>query len=110
MKPFLIAVVALCLLHIPVGAAQSPRGPTPQQNQEERKKQRLQEKEAREKRHAAVQTLMDAKDKNHDGSLSKEEYIAGEADAAAAAKKFDKYNKNQDRVLSKGEIVDSLGL
>ncbi|MCX6866858.1 MAG: hypothetical protein NTV46_11710 [Verrucomicrobia bacterium] len=102
MNPFVITLVAIALLHTTVGAAP--------QTQDERNKQRLQEKEVREKRRAAVQAVLDDKDKNHDGSLSKEEYIAGEADPAAAAKKFDKYNKNRDRVLTKGEIADSLAL
>ncbi len=102
MKPFVIALVALASLHIADGAAP--------QTQDERNKQRLQEKEVREKRRTAVQAVLENKDKNRDGSLTKEEYIDGEADPAAAAKKFDKYNKNRDRVLSKGEIADSLSL
>jgi hypothetical protein len=102
MKPFVIALVALASLHTADGAAP--------QTQDERNKQRLQEKEVREKRRAAVQAVLENKDKNRDGSLTKEEYIDGEADPAAAAKKFDKYNKNRDRVLSKGEIADSLSL
>jgi hypothetical protein len=53
---------------------------------------------------------MDEKDTNHDGSLSRDEYLAGEADPAAASKKFDKFNKNGDRALSKSEIAAMLGL
>jgi phage protein D len=110
MKPFLIAVVGLCLLHATVAAANKPPAPNPQQKQEEKKKEKEKEKADREKRRTGVQALMEAKDKNKDGSLTRDEYIAGETDAAAAAKKFDQFNKNKDRFLSKGEIADLLGL
>ena len=50
------------------------------------------------------------KDSNHDGSLSKEEYLLGEADAEVAVKDFDKYNKNKDRFLSSCELAELLGL
>lgn len=110
MKPFVIAVLGLCLMHGTVEAAHKPPAPNPQQKQEEKKKEKEKEKADREKRRTGVQALMEAKDKNKDGSLTKDEYIAGETDAAAAAKKFDQFNKNKDRCLSKGEIADLLGL
>jgi hypothetical protein len=110
MKRFIIAAVALSLIHPAFHAAAKTPAATPQQNQEEKKKQKQQEKEARDKKRAAVQVVLDAKDKNHDGSLTLEEYLTGEADAAAATKTFEKYNKNKDRTLTKAELSESLGL
>jgi len=108
MKRFLIAFVALCLMH-PTIDAKTPAA-NPQQNQDAKKQQKEQEKQAREKKRSAVQAVMDVKDKNHDGSLSLDEYLTGESDAAGATKTFEKYNKNKDRFLSKAELSDSLGL
>ncbi len=62
------------------------------------------------KKRAAVEEVLKAKDKNDDGSLTKDEYLAGEADAEAATKIFDKFNKNKDRALSKEELAASLGM
>ena len=75
---------------------------------EEKREQK--EREAREKKHDAIQKLLDQKDRSHDGSLSLDEFLTGEADKAAATKKFEKFNKNGDRVLSKSEIETLLGL
>jgi hypothetical protein len=73
-------------------------------------KREQQEREAREKKHDTLQKYLDQKDGNHDGSLSLEEFLTGEADKAAAEKKFAQYNKNGDRLLSKSEIEELLGL
>jgi hypothetical protein len=75
---------------------------------EERREQK--ERAARERKREAIQNFLDRKDKNHDGSLSRDEYLAGEADQTAAGKKFDQFNKNGDRTLSKSEIEEMLGL
>ena len=69
-----------------------------------------QEMEARDKKRKAVEDYLKEKDTNHDGSLSLDEYLVGEGDAASATKKFDEANKNHDRYLSKAEISDMLGL
>ena len=79
-------------------------------DQEKQRQDLEKEKAEREKRRDAVKSVMDAKDKNHDGSLSKDEYLTGEADAEAAGKTFDQFNKNKDRFLSKSELADSLSL
>lgn len=73
-------------------------------------KREQKEREAREKKRETIQKFMDSKDRNHDGSLSLEEFQIGEADKAAAEKKFNQYNKNGDRLLSKSEIETLLGL
>ena len=108
MKRFIIAAVALSLIHPAFQAAAKTPATPPKQS--EKQKQKEQEKEARDKKRAAVQEVLDAKDKNHDGSLTLEEYLTGEADAAAATKNFEKYNKNKDRTLTKAELAESLGL
>lgn len=72
--------------------------------------QKQKERRERERKYEALKKFLDAKDPNHDGSVSLEEYLAGEANAGTATKKFEKYNKNHDRYLSKSEISDMLGL
>jgi len=80
----------------------------------EKQKQEQKEKEAKkadnEKMVLAVKAVLAVKDKNGDGVLSKDEYLIGEADPAAAAKRFDEFNKNGSRDLEKSEIGMSLGL
>jgi hypothetical protein len=110
MKPFLVAALALSMISIVEARKKEDDGKNPQQQQQEKQKQKEADKAARESKRKAVQQALEAKDKNHDGSLSKEEYITGEADAEAATKKFDEFNKNKDRFLSKGELADSLDL
>jgi hypothetical protein len=87
----------------PVRAAQVKRDKAAEKREQK-------EREARERRRETIQKFMDAKDRNHDGSLSLEEYQIGEADKAAAGKKFEQFNKNGDRLLSKSEIETLLGL
>ena len=53
---------------------------------------------------------MEDLDLNHDKSLTLEEFKGSEKDAKSAESKFDLYNKNKDRYLSKTEIQDMLGL
>jgi hypothetical protein len=75
--------------------------------EEERRKQ---EKEEKKRKREAVNDFLKEKDKNKDGSVSRDEYLAGEDDKDAAGKKFDEFNKNGDRALSRSEIEDLLGL
>ena len=74
------------------------------------KQAELQEKKEKENKREAINKVMEAKDKNHDGSLTKDEYLTGEADQDGASKRFDQFNKNGDRSLSRTELEDSLGL
>lgn len=71
--------------------------------------QKKKEKEARDKKREAIDNVLEPKDKNHDGSLTKEEYLTGEADQDAASKRFDSLNKNGDRYLTRSELEVSLG-
>jgi len=105
MKRLIISIVALSLLQ-PVFAKTTPKPviKSPQQTAMEAKRAE------REKVRKAVDDVLKVKDTNHDGSLSKDEYIAGEADPVAAGKTFDELDKNHDRHLSKDEVAASLGL
>ena len=73
-------------------------------------KREQKEREARERKRETIQMFMDQKDRNHDGSLSLDEYLISEPDKTAAEKKFNQFNKNGDRLLSKSEIETLLGL
>jgi len=79
------------------------------EEKEEQKKEEAEKKE-RERKRQAVQDYLRKKDSNKDGSLSRDEFLATESDKDAAGKKFDQYNKNGDRSLSKSEIEELLGL
>lgn len=65
---------------------------------------------AKEKYRAALKSYMVARDKNHDNSLSKEEFLAAEADKGEALKAYNQANTNGDRALTKTEIASMLGL
>lgn len=79
------------------------------EDKEERKKEEAEKKE-RERKRQAIQDYLRKKDSNKDGSLSRDEFLATESDKESAGKKFDQYNKNGDRSLSKSEIEELLGL
>ncbi len=64
---------------------------------------------AKEKYFEAIDEVLEPKDKNKDGSLTRDEFIADESDKEGAGKRFDEANKNRDRVLHKNEIGEMLG-
>jgi len=49
--------------------------------------------------------LFEKKDKNHDGKLTKEEFMANQPDPEAAEKRFPLFDTNKDGVLSKEEFI-----
>lgn len=104
MKPLLICLFTLCVV-CPIADAAAPPA-----KQTEKQKELQKKRDERTKKNKAVMDFMKTKDTNHDGSLTKAEYIIGEGDAATAGKAFDEANKNGDRALSKSEIADMLGL
>jgi hypothetical protein len=113
MKTIIIAL-SLAALVIPAeaakGRAAAPRL-TKRDKQEIKRenKQEQKEREERQRQNEAVRKVLESKDGNHDGSLTRDEYLLGEADKEAAGRKFDSANKNGDRFLSKSEIEGSLG-
>jgi hypothetical protein len=110
-KIFILTVSTL-FLSLVVPAEAQRRGGKNNQNQraQQEKKKREAEQKARDKKRESIESFMKPKDKNHDGSLTKDEYMAGEGNAESAGKKFDQFNLNKDRYLTKTEIEAMLGL
>ena len=49
--------------------------------------------------------LFASKDTNHDGQLSREKFLAGQSDPAAAPARFLRFDRDKDNVLTQGEFV-----
>jgi len=49
--------------------------------------------------------LFATKDKNHDGKLTRDEFLANQADPEAARARFDKWDVDHDGVLSRDEFI-----
>jgi len=67
-------------------------------------------KDAKDKYRDSLKSYMESRDKNNDGSLTKDEYMESETDKEAAGKAFDAANKNGDRSLTKTEIGEMIGI
>ncbi len=52
-------------------------------------------------------TLFDSKDKNQDGQLTREEFLANQPDPEEAPKRFTRFDANRDELLSREEFVTS---
>ena len=50
--------------------------------------------------------LFETKDKNHDGKLSQEEFLTGQADQEAAKANFKKWDSDTDGFLARGEFIN----
>lgn len=50
--------------------------------------------------------IFEQKDKNHDGKLSREEFLANQRDPEAAKARFDKWDTNKDGFLSREEFIN----
>lgn len=77
---------------------------------QKRKAEREAKRNEREQKREAIDEFMNPRDKNNDGSLTIDEYLSAETDKEAAMKKFEQFNKNGDRSLTRSEIEDMLGL
>lgn len=77
-----------------------------QKEKAEREKKRKERRDVNEKVKEYIKDL----DTNKDNSLSLEEFLGGEDDKEAATRKFNEFNKNKDRSLSKSEVQEMLGL
>ena len=64
---------------------------------------------AKEKPKLDRNALFDSKDKNKDGKLTREEFLANQPDPDEAPKRFPKFDANKDGVLSREEFVMSGG-
>ena len=96
MKPFIILIAAL-LISPMAHAAGKDKKPDPV-------------KIAKERYRDALKSYMEDRDKNSDGSLTRDEYLESETDKEAAGKAFDAANKNGDRSLTKTEIGEMIGI
>jgi len=108
MKLLSLFIVMLSLV-VSVEAKQSRQAQKQAAQNKAAEAQRKKEKEARDKKREAIDNILKPKDKNNDGSLTKEEYLNGEADQAAASRRFDSLNTNGDRYLTRSELEASLG-
>ena len=50
--------------------------------------------------------MFETKDKNHDGKLSRDEFLAGQADQDAAKARFEAWDTDKDGSLSREEFVN----
>lgn len=108
MKPIkLLGLLALslCLLSPPVEAAGKGQAEAKKKKEEREKK-----REESAKKREAIKDYMEPLDKNNDGSLTIDEFLAGESSKEEGMKKFERFNKNGDRSLTRAEIEDMLGL
>jgi len=51
-------------------------------------------------------TLFERKDLNHDGKLTREEFLANQPDPDEAPKRFERFDTNKDGVLSREEFIN----
>ncbi len=75
-----LTTLMLALLIIPAEARRFLIPPAARGAAIVEERQEARERRQREQRHDAVQKLIDKKDSNHDGSLSKDEYLSNEPD------------------------------
>jgi len=76
----------------------------------EKRKQEAAEKAKRDKINEAIDDFLKDHDRNKDKSVTLEEFTGSSGDAKDAESKFQQFNKNGDRYLSKKEIQELLGL
>jgi hypothetical protein len=108
MKPIqtLVIISLLAVFAAPVEAVNNKGSDKGDEEKAKKEEERAERKRIRE----AVDAFIAPRDKNKDGSLTKEEFLSGETDKAAGEKKFNDANKNNDRALYKTEIQAMLGL
>lgn len=95
---------------LPVEAKKNNQNKKAQQAQAAKEKEKKAKREADEKIDKQVDAFLEDHDKNKDKSVSLDEYVGSNSNAKSAEEKFNSYNKNKDRYLSKKEIQELLGL
>lgn len=109
MKPLTILIAVFSLI-ASVEARANKQNAAKAKQAKQAELQKKKEREEKEKKREAINKVLELKDQNHDGSLTKDEFLTGETDKDSASKRFDQFNKNGDRSLSRTELEDSLGL
>ena len=110
MKPTkILALMAMsfCLIATPAEARGNNKG---QAEAKKRKEERAKKRQDREQKREAIDDFLKPLDKNKDGSLTIDEFLAGESDKEEGMKKFQSVNKNGDRTLTRSEIEALLGI
>ena len=109
--PTLLAMIAMIATIAAAPAEAKARNANQRAAEQARKEEAREQKERakRKKQRDELSAFMKPLDANKDGSLSKDEFLSGQADKAAGEKKFDQHNKNGDRFLSKSEVQELIG-
>ena len=55
---------------------------------------------------SAREKLFPQRDRNKDGKISKQEFMAVQKDQADGGKRFTKFDKNKDGMLDRGEFIN----
>jgi|688.fasta_scaffold1085025_1 hypothetical protein len=110
MKPIRnLALLALTLCLMTPAEAQNQKKAA-QNKAQMRKQEREEKRNERAEKRDAIEEFMGPRDKNNDGSLTLDEFLSEESDREEGTKKFQQFNKNGDRSLTKSEIAAMLGL
>lgn len=94
-QPSVVAELRALLARHPEAKPQIPAAPATQSTKDKPKQDR--------------NALFNSKDKNKDGKLTREEFLANQPDPDEAPKRFPQFDSNQDGVLSREEFVTSGG-
>ncbi len=105
-----LTVLAACMLPALPAEAKKKKKNKQKSAQNQKAEQEKQERaRQREERREAVKDFLADRDKNGDGSLTREEFLSGAQNKENGNQEFDAYNKNGDRYLTKSEIEALLG-
>lgn len=111
MKKIVSLVTLIALIGaLPLHAQRNRRNGAAQKAMAAERKKEQEEKAKKDKINSEIDAFMKDRDRNRDKSLTLEEFASGESDAKGAEAKFQQYNKNKDRYLSRKEIQELLGL
>lgn len=112
MKYFVYLITAFVLFTGSEAYAKNNKNNNAAQNKAAKAAHEKREKERKERdeKNKKVKSFLEGVDTNHDGSVSRDEFVAGESNKEKALEKFKDANKNGDSSLTKTEIADMLGL
>jgi hypothetical protein len=106
----LAAVSLIAVFAVPAEANNNGNNRQAEEAARKKKAEKEKAREERKKINEELKEFMEDRDTNKDGSLSREEFLSSESDKGSGESKFNQYNKNKDRALSKSEIKEMLGL
>jgi hypothetical protein len=106
----LAIILTLGCFAVPAEAKGNGQNRAVQKANQQKEAEKRKEKQERDTKREAVDKYLAKKDTNHDGSLTRDEFLVGEKDAAKANLDFDHYDANHDRRLERNEILALLGM